>query len=56
MQIEIEIKFTTTLGDSFDDDEKKETTEVLIEQHITDFCEEHNIDRSDVRIIRSVVD
>lgn len=52
IETEIEVKFRTTLGDSFDDDTSKKEQKDMIEQHIEDFCDEHKIDRSDVRIVR----
>lgn len=52
-QIETEIKvcFITTLGDNFPDDMTESEQEELIEQHIKDYCKEHDLDRNDVEII-----
>lgn len=52
IETEIEVKFRTTLGDSFDDDEDKNVMEALIEQHIQDFANEHNIDKDCIKIIK----
>ncbi len=49
VETEIKVEYTTTLGDSFEDDETEETKEKLIEEHIKDYCEEHNLNRNDVK-------
>lgn len=51
-ETEIEINFKTTLGDGFDEDEHPDTIRGAIEQHIEDYCNEHKINRDDVRILR----
>lgn len=51
IETEIEVNFRTTLGDNFEDDEDTEGNKKLIEQHIQDYCEEHKIDRHNVKII-----
>lgn len=53
METELEVKFKTTLGDSFNDNIKEKDKQALIEQHIQDFCGEHNIERKDVKIVKS---
>jgi len=52
IETEIEVKFKTTLGDSFDDGENEQTIKDLIEQHIQDFADEHNIDRNDIKVVK----
>lgn len=43
--------YTTELSDSFDDNEDIETIKDLVEQHIDDYCKEHEIDRCDIEVI-----
>lgn len=50
IETEIEIKFKTTLGDSFSEGTDTETINTLIEEHIQDFCKEHRINRINVKI------
>lgn len=51
METEIQVKYNTHLGDSFDDDEDPQVIKELIEEHIQEYCEEHKIDRNDVTVI-----
>lgn len=51
IETEIEIKFRTTLGDYFEDDTDEETIKALVEQHIQDFCNEHHIERTEIKTI-----
>jgi len=49
-ETEIEVRFRTSFGDSFDDYTDKSVVDDLIEKHIDDWCCEHGIDRQDVYI------
>jgi len=53
MQIETEIKveIRTTLGDNFSDDIPREDLNELVEQHIQEWCNERQIERTDVYIV-----
>lgn len=48
----IKIEYEDMLGDDFgDDNPSKKVIRDAVEQHIQDYCDEHNIDRSAVKII-----
>lgn len=47
----IKIEYQDLLGDSFDEDTSEKEMEELIEEHIIDYCKEHKINRSNVKIL-----
>ena len=53
MHIETKIRavIDTWLGDEFDDNATKEEIDALVEQHIEEYCNEHEIEEADVKII-----
>lgn len=54
MEVEtlLKINYKTTIGDSFDDDISEEEKNELIEKHIQEYCQEHDISPLSVTIIK----
>ena len=52
IETDIKVSYKTVLGDSFYSKISKRALAELIEKHIQDYCEEFNIGREDITIIR----
>ena len=53
MEIEtwFKVEFQDCIGDSFDDATDEKTIKELVEQHLQDWCEEHKIERTCMKIL-----
>ncbi len=54
IETELKIDFNTIIGDEFEDKTPIEEMKEGIEQHIQDWCDEHDIDRTDVNYINEL--
>ena len=46
------VEYKDSIGDHFDGKMSEKLREKLIKQHLQDYCDEHQIDRKDITIIK----
>ncbi len=54
IETRFKIEFEDYISDNFEDDTPEEEMKALIEEHLRDYCREHNIDREHIRLLSKI--
>jgi hypothetical protein len=54
VETRFKVEFEDCVSDSFEDDTPEEEMQVLIEEHIRDYCREHGIEREHLTILDTI--